>query len=101
MIATHRSSEMSIPIAVSFTDTFASSFRSLMRSRILRYSRCASRASRSFVVLSPRRSREALIPFRFRVATASSASSIVSPATKRPAKPLARELWRMKSNTRC
>jgi hypothetical protein len=92
---------MSIPMAVSFTDTFASSLRSLMRSSIARYSRCASRASRSFVVLSPRRSSEALMPFLFSAATASSASSIVSPATKRPANPLARELWRMKSNTRC
>ncbi len=87
---------MSSPIAVSFTDTFVSSFRSWIRSSISMYARPALRASASFVTLSPRRSSDAVIPFAFSSATARSASSSVSPATKRDANFFASPLFRAK-----
>src|ERR1043166_9831716 len=65
-----------------------------------RYSDSPARAARSFVTLSPRKSRDAVIPFAFRVRTAASASSSVSPATNRLANFFARPLLRTKRKTR-
>ena len=86
MISTHSSSSMSSPIGVSFTDTFASSFSSWMRSSIVRYS-CARRArlalvAHAFAEEVERRGDLAALS----ALTAASAVSSVSPATKREAK---------------
>jgi len=100
MTATQSSSEMSIPIAVSLTDTLASSFCRWMRSRMSRYAFADARASRSFVTLSPSRSSDAEIPLAFKVRTATSASSRVSPATNRDANFFASLLFRTNRKTR-
>src|SRR5438067_4757776 len=96
---THSSWETSRPIAVSFTETFASSRASAMRSRIRRYRSRVVRASCSFVTLSPSSSSDAEMPLAFSARTAASASASDSPATKRRAKDFASRLLRTNRNT--
>ena len=99
MIDSHRSSLMSWPIAVSFTETFALSLLLAIASISRTYSSPAARASPSLVTLSPSKSSDAVMPCAFNRWTAATADSTVSPATNRDAIAFASRLFRTRLET--
>src|SRR5213593_1824761 len=98
--ARHSASSMSSPICVSFSETFASAPAARIRSSVSRYVSRAARASARLCTASPSRSRLAETPAAFSRWEAPTASSTVSPATKRDAKRRASPFERTNPNMR-
>ena len=84
--ASAKSSSISSPIAVSFTETLVSMPRARIAASSSKYASRARSASGRATTSSPRKSSVALIPSAFSAATASIAWATVSPAMNRLAR---------------